>query len=103
MSNRTLVGHVDVDSGQIIIVDPCYVLPEAYNDKKGRYRKVCDATSKDRGTSEVNLDTTGGGMAHIVASSSGHGDGSYPVYAEYKDGCVSRLTIEFMEDTKEEE
>lgn len=42
------------------------------------------------------------GFGTAVASSSGYGDGVYPVYATYNDeGRIAKLEIEFIEEDKE--
>jgi hypothetical protein len=41
-------------------------------------------------------------MPDAVCTSTGWGDGLYPVYVEYdRDGRVARLIVEFMENDKE--
>lgn len=88
---KKLIGYCAVDSGQIIIVDPCYVLngKKDHDDKK--YERVCTAT--DGGPNEF----LASGIAGFgVATSTNTGDGSYPVYANMtKDNQVKSLTIEF--------
>lgn len=93
-NTKVLVGHVSVDSGQIILVDPCYV------DDGLDYYEVCEVTLSDNHAgSWMN--------GHAVATSTGYGDGSYPVYVEYED-CgswgkrVKSVTIEFLEDEVED-
>ena len=94
---RKLLGHCSVDSGQLFVVDPCYLekewddeYREGVEPEGGRYPMnyagCCAATmSKDQGAQ----------VDHGVAFTSGWGDGSYPVYAEYKDGRISRIVIDF--------
>jgi hypothetical protein len=38
-----------------------------------------------------------------VAFSTGYGDGSYPVVAEYEDGRVRRITIDFFGGPEDED
>ena len=98
------VGEVWVDSGQVMITDPCYL--KAWKDNEFTYEEN-QAEPKDtsytyNGACHVTCYTdehageikSPGGNA--VVSSSGYGDGSYPVYAEYEDGRVKSLTIEFF-------
>lgn len=116
--SRVLIGHCGVDSGQIMLVDPCYVTDNRFEDTpmgelmnrmdkakavapEGRYVNrrnpknhefsyggACEATV---GYGHGQLD---GGMAVVTATA--HGDGSYPVYAELgRDGNVISVTIEF--------
>ena len=95
------VGAVPVDSGQIMVVDPCYVLQgdvQFATDNNtvvsdNPYSRACAASmSEDR----VAPFSTSGHMADAVCTSTAWGDGMYPVYAEYDDkGNVVRLVIDF--------
>lgn len=115
------LGHVGVDSGQIILVDPCYV------DKGFDYDEVC--TSHTVGSTKADpTDMFGGRPFHngfggevlgipggAVVTSTGFGDGVYPVYAEVEDfgdwgNRVTKVYIDFNpadedddEDFEEEE
>ncbi len=105
--SRTLVGEVWVDSGQVMIVDPCYLgnwedndaFPDDENEENYelpsfRYSGACRATTdKEKHAGQLDHGS--------VASTSGFGDGCYPVYAEYSDEGewgkrVKSLTIEFF-------
>ena len=111
MNKRKLLGHCGVDSGQIIIVDPCYLSEwedgEAFPDiSKGQesndYAACCEITTrnKDQGGEVLVSGIAGKG----VVACSGYGDGNYPVYAEYEntgsesepDIRIKSLTIEFL-------
>ena len=99
-----LVGHVSVDSGQVMIVDPCYVLDGEYDEapkhdvkdhQRCTYGHPCEVTLSDKRHGEFMAK----GFATAIASSSGYGDGNYPVYATKNgDGRVVELTIYFDED-----
>ena len=99
-----LVGNVSVDSGQVIIVDPCYIMDGEHDEapehdpsdhKVASYGHPCAVTLSDEQVGEFPVK----GFATSVASSSGYGDGNYPVYAtKNEDGRVSELTIYFDED-----
>lgn len=81
-----LIGYVGVDSGQLMLCDPCYIgrdfptddFDPSTPDDSGKYpmtyNGVCGATLSDKGFGEI-------GNATAVAFSSGLGDGMYPVYA----------------------
>lgn len=98
---RVLIGHVPVDSGQVFVCDPCYVLDGDVsfdNDKvvtDNPYSRACAASMSDEGADSF---ATGEGMQDAVCTSTGWGDGMYPVYVTYKDGRVASITVEFMED-----
>lgn len=102
-----------MDSGQIMLMDPCYV------EKGLDYYGVCTAHSvaadgtpadyEDNSTFDGKRYYQGiGGPVrqpgmHGVVTSTGWGDGLYPVYAEVRDGRVASVTIEFMEDEDTDE
>jgi hypothetical protein len=141
---QKLIGYFGVDSGQVMIGDPCYlndfdrnepnltriykhtengsvkVWPtdfsnyEEYKENgktmndllhSGVYEEVpneMDTSYSYRGACSVTLDSKnragmlGDGMA--VVSSTGHGDGRYPVEADIQDGIIHSLTITFVEE-----
>jgi hypothetical protein len=70
------VGMVAVDSGQVMIIDPCYVISERFNNHD--YKTVCETTNPCG-------EFFAAGMATAVASDSGCGDGRYPVFARKHD------------------
>lgn len=89
-----MIGQIPVDSGQIMIVDPCYIRnwddkyePDAPSDVLG-YAGCCSASNNADLAGEV------GGVG--VVTGTGYGDGYYPVYATYTaEGRVARVTIDF--------
>jgi|ETNmetMinimDraft_5_1059913.scaffolds.fasta_scaffold10774_8 hypothetical protein len=104
-TNQTVkVGHVSVDSGQVIIADPCYIMDGPYDDapvhdpkdhKTAGYGHPCKVTLSDKGYGEFPVK----GFATAIASGSGYGDGHYPVYGDMdEDGRVVALHIYFDED-----
>lgn len=100
---RVLVGHCGVDSGQILLADPCYI--NSFKDGETfapaeavdgqypfSYNGACGATLSDKSAGQL-------GNATGVAVSSGWGDGVYPVYADYDhDGKITSVTIVFLDD-----
>jgi hypothetical protein len=101
---KTLIGQVAVDSGQIMIIDPCYINKDfcnefdgSYEDKQRNsyemnYNGCCEATLNNKGYGAL-----GNEYVNDLAIACGtlYGDGVYPVYAEMKDGRVKSLTIDF--------
>jgi hypothetical protein len=92
---KKCIGSVYVDSGQLMITDPCY-LKRWKNDKfvdcneapySYSYNGACNATmSPDKAGSLQN--------GFGVAFSSGYGDGEYPVFATYnKEGRIVKVEI----------
>lgn len=105
--NRKLIGEVGVDSGQVIITDPCYIDNEweesSFDDESDQtptheysYAGACQATlTKDQG-GQLNYRLGHAGAGVVV--SSGYGDGLYPVFASYgADGRIHKLEIIFIE------
>jgi hypothetical protein len=90
------VGKFGVDSGQVLIVDPCYL--EEWQVKKREDEKgyLSELTYHNVATTTLNEEFQVG-MFEGVASSTGYGDGCYTVYADFnKDGLVEQLTIRFL-------
>ena len=92
----TKVGTVGVDSGQIMIIDPCYAFSDDYG-AGGPYDEAC----------AVTLATPGhGGIAALTANKDAgfvtgtlYGDGEYPIYADLdKNGQIVSMTIYFDDD-----
>jgi hypothetical protein len=112
------IGDVCVDSGQIIITDPCrmeeldylkscvtkrFDLDMKYMAGNGHWprRKYTRLGMKELQTREIRDDvrnsTWGQGAPIAVVATSGWGDGVYPVFAELDDkGGVLSLTIDFQ-------
>ena len=93
------VGEALVDSGQLMIIDPCYVTGDSFTDEHysdgsvglhGRTPGVYE-TIKD-GPAQFH-----GGVAFLTC----WGDGSYPVYAQFKNGRVTRVMVDT--DPKEDD
>lgn len=86
MSQWETLGYIGVDSGTIMVVDPCYVIPDElwsdscheFDDKKGfdkRYAEMAD------------------GGIHILTA---HGDGSYAVEAlRDSRGVITEIRVRF--------
>ena len=84
-----LIGYVGVDSGQVMLTDPCYLadftndnLPVSTDDPSGKptapsypysYVGACHATLSAKQGGEL-------GRSLGVATSTAYGDGRYPVY-----------------------
>ena len=154
---RKLIGHIGVDSGQVLICDPCYIdsqwkkedfnIPRRYRHNDGTilqyevdfphyeaiipkygktmnqinadheavelpdeeppkfpfsYNACCKKTCNNNETDgQLNFESGHSGVG--VVSSSGWGDGYYPVYAEIgRDGRVKRIMVDFTEDDDDE-
>ena len=98
MSKRVLVGRCGVDSGQIMITDPCYVVDDGFTDAD--YEKACEITLSQDGAGPLMYEKGHEGKA--VVSTTGIGDGYYPVYATYDEmedwgQRIVKLEIDFSE------
>lgn len=97
MTKFELIGSVPVDSGQVCIVDPCYLpIPSASDGYVSsamanfKYEDFCEATLSDEGYGQVDC---------VVVTQSGWGDGVYPVFVTKNSaGRVSSMTIVFDAD-----
>lgn len=98
-SDLILAGAVTVDSGQILLGDPCYLDTweskyenfDDYKTKAGEYSYLgaANATLSENGFGEI-----GEGSAVVV--SSGYGDGYYPVYVKRnEEGRIVMAVIDF--------
>lgn len=93
------IGFCPVDSGQIMLVDPCYLKKWKDGDYTGKdddndYARACEVT-----LGEESAGQTFGELA--VVSSTGFGDGKYPVVATYEDNGdygvrIKKLEIKFF-------
>lgn len=99
------IGVVGVDSGQIVITDPAYIdsewEQEDYdgNERKPKnnfsYNACCQKTVKGLG-GQLNYRLGHAGVG--VVTSSGYGDGCYPVIAtiDKSTGRVKSIRVEFF-------
>ena len=93
---KKLIGHIGVDSGNIFIIDPCYIKnhPELFDDDKwGDFVKARHPTEK----SIQAMPLFSGVVSHT-----NYGDGDYPVYVTFDDeGKPTKLEIDFVGDDEE--
>lgn len=91
---KKFIGRVGVDSGNIIILDPCYIKHhEALTnpEKWGDFVKARHA-----GENPPALEIFDG-----IVSRTNYGDGSYPVYVTFDDeGKPTKLEIDFVEKSE---
>lgn len=152
VGKKVLIGYCDVDSGQILICDPCYidgnfedkksaistgltqpqwlnegdhVIPDSECEIDGSTYVQYESNSWDfemdnpdlsyEGCCSVTLNKeVSGQLVHSaghpgagVAVSSGYGDGTYPVYAEFIDDGpwgirTKSVTIEFIGEDEDD-
>jgi len=99
------IGVVGVDSGQILVCDPCYIAsqwketPYSFGTERTHefsYDGCCKETvSSPDGGGQLNYKEGHPGAGVVVRS--GYGDGVYPVYITLTStGRVKRLEIVFF-------
>lgn len=104
MSDWVKEGEVDVDSGQIMITDPCYVRSFKNDEFEGEkdvvdfsYSGACTVTLSEKKCGGLPH-SPGGALGAGFATSSGYGDGSYPVFVKRnKEGRIAAIKIIFTE------
>ena len=99
-NKRELVGEIGVDAGMCWIGDPCYVFGEERPKEIGKnWQEFCNIL-KEKGmyvkqTAQFNYDLGHAGLG--IVTSTGYGDGGYPVYATFNDyGRVTKIEVEFI-------
>ena len=99
---KEIIGYCAVDSGQILITDPCYLHDWKGNDFKEDKKKIGEYSYS--GVCNTTLSKKGGGglkfkkghMGAGVAIGTAYGDGLYPVYVKKdKSGRILEATITF--------
>lgn len=99
------IGVVGVDSGQIVICDPCYIDSEWEQEEytgngtpkhNFSYNACCEKTAGDKETGQLNFKLGHAGVG--VVTRSGYGDGVYPVIAtiDKTSGRVKSIRVEFF-------
>jgi hypothetical protein len=84
------IGVVGVDSGQIMIGDPCYIKPESYEEN---YIKQTENYDFHQGHQQLKYPMGHAGLAVIF--NNGIGDGFYKVEAKFTNGSISEVRIKF--------
>lgn len=94
------IGVVGVDSGQLLLCDPCYINSQWQEEWVSNfdnppapfcYSACCKATLSSERYGQLNYDLGHAGVA--VAFASGMGDGVYPVYARFDGGRIAEVKI----------
>lgn len=102
------IGTFGVDSGQVLITDPCYVKDFIGDDKEdfneeeikkmqesGKYPYSYNGACARTLNQPKNAGPIGLGCDGVVAET-GYGDGEYSVYAFYKNSRIKELKIKFF-------
>ncbi len=93
---RRYFGNVEVDSGTLLVADPCYVLPRADRAEAGvDYKAVLDA--------DFNEHASRIGSKPVILLSNFGGDGSFPVFGEFDEGELVGIYIDLAPPDDDEE
>lgn len=92
----TTIGHAGVDSGQLLIIDPCYVWNDDFALSGGPTGKPYDTACR------LTLDEGFGQVEGGVVFATAFGDGNYRVHAEHRDGRIVRVIIDLDDDSDED-
>jgi len=94
------IGEIGVDAGLCWIGDPCYILhaaptPKAIGKDWGEFCDILHEDAQGHIYKQFNYDLGHAGLGVVV--SSGYGDGTYPVFAEFnEEGQVAKVWVEFI-------
>jgi hypothetical protein len=94
MARFEKVGYIGVDSGQVMLIDPCYIKKDFESEFKDKpdlnYAGACEVTLSKAGCGNFG----GDGMA--FATRTAFGDGTYPVYIKRDEsGMILEMKIKF--------
>ena len=101
---RKLIGEIGVDAGLCWIGDPCYILhtdtpPKAIGKD---WAEFCILLENSHYPTARQFDYDLGHPGLGVVVSTGYGDGTYPVFAEFNnEGRVASVTVEFISRDEE--
>lgn len=96
------IGKVAVDSGQLMICDPCYIdlewskveLHDGAKPNNGlNYHACCVRNDDQKLYKQLNFKLGHAGAG--IVFNGGDGDGVYPVFAHVKDGIITKVEIKF--------
>ena len=95
------MGMVAVDSGQLLITDPCYIDSDWENEKIGAsqnmnysYSGTCEVTESEKGYGQ--LKSKKGNEGAGIAFGTAFGDGMYPVYGEKYNDKIIRVYVNVL-------
>ncbi|MGH7172938.1 MAG: DUF4241 domain-containing protein [Gemmataceae bacterium] len=97
---RKYIGEIGVDAGLCWIGDPCYILHKEQPPKAiGKdWDEFCDLLLDDDQyptAKQFHYDLGHPGLGVVV--STGYGDGTYPVFAEFnEEGRIAKVLVEFI-------
>lgn len=86
---RRFLGVVEVDSGTLLVGDPTYCLPSVEHGKPGIDYSAIYAIGDEPAAPLAG--------APVLLLGQFAGDGTFPVFGEFEDGELLRVTIEFID------
>jgi len=90
------IGHVWIETGQIMLSDPSYVEFGAQRQERWSYVDACDASTSELGAAIIGTDHRGDAEGLGAVCSTGDGDGIYPVFVTYDaEGRTKELCVRF--------
>ena len=102
LSEMVKVGEIGVDAGLCWIGDPCYILHKEPNEIDDLHKSIgknwsdfCDMVGRNH--TQFNYSMGHPGLGVCVST----GDGTYPVYANIKNGRVMSVFIDFEGEEEE--
>ena len=110
---RVHIGNAEVDSGMLMVVDPCYVLPDKFSEKIEKENglvKASDSWDKDyekamefchqpgESDAEPLTNEQHRQIAYGAVCSTALGDGTYPVYAVYVGNTLVSMEVRFDQE-----
>ena len=106
------IGTLGVDAGCMLLVDPCYILPDSRLDQNGKpfkeapydYEDMLKEMEAQGWPREFWVKPKGYSQPLGLIVESGYGDGEYPVFAQYdRNGRLVRVMIDFDYDWQDDE
>ena len=99
---RFYAGSVGVDSGSVMIVDPCYLVGENNLQGQDKWNQLCELRDKNNYNPLAFRITNG--YSDAVISSTNFGDGDYPVFVTFdKNGIPTKMEIIFTRNTTDKD
>jgi hypothetical protein len=104
-NTRKQIGEIGVDAGLCWIGDPCYILhalppPKAIGKSWEEFFRILADDGRYPTSKQFNYDLGHAGLGVVV--STGYGDGTYPVFAEFnEEGRIAKVWVEFIDPEDE--
>ena len=111
MYETKAIGEVSVDSGQVLLIDPCYIKKDTLGNEEMNYdfktkEFLNDPTLQERKNFYTNVSERtllGNGYGNTqsgFATSTTHGDGTYIVKGVFLDDEIQGIFVSFTDNLK---